>query len=55
MNKYKLIKQDTFKKLNVNSIYYIDTKNFNKLYDKDKRFTGFVITEYQIKTMFEAV
>lgn len=44
MQKYKLIKQDTFNNLKINAIYYIDETNFNRLYNNNKIFTGYHIT-----------
>lgn len=55
MQKYKLIKQDTFNNLIINAIYYIDETNFNGLYNNNKIFTGYRITEWQKKNMFEII
>ncbi len=53
MQKYKLIKQDFFNKLKVDTIYYIDKTNF--LYNSDKIFIGYRITEWQKNNMFEII
>ena len=52
MKKYKLILQDTFKHLILNEIYFI---NDSKLYDKNKQNTGFILSQWQIKNMFQKI
>lgn len=52
MEKYKLILQDTFKHLILNDIYFIKD---SKLYNKDKKYTGFILSTWQIENMFERI
>ena len=49
---YKCIKQDTFDKLEVGKVYYIED---NWLYTDNKVFRLYYINDYMLKSMFEEV
>lgn len=52
MEKYKCIIQDTFGKLEVGRIYYIEN---NWLYNNAKTIRLYYITDYMLNCMFEEV
>ncbi len=52
MKRYRLIKQDTFNKLELNKIYNIDDYT---LYNDSGTIKMYRITEWQLKNMFEEV